>query len=469
MRLVSVAILYVLMAVLLLPLLSLAGSYCLYDTIVISSIKIEGNKKTKDYIVVRELTMNAGDTLSHQELSLQLSISRENLLRLPLFHFVDIRVETMSQSREAAITIQLTERWYTWIWPVFEISDRNFNTWLENGDLTRLSYGLFFQQENFRGRLEKLHLRIKAGYQQQISLLYEAPYLNRTKTLGAGVLVNVARERETAFITRDNSLEYFRHSDFLRKFNEAGLFIRYRPGIYTSHTLTAQLNHYQFSDTLIALNPDYAGIASRETTLPSLTYLMKADHRDQRAYPLSGWYADLLAEWAGFVNQAEFNYLTLRASARIHHPLTERWNLAAGVAGKISTKGNKPWFRNQALGYGRDYVRGYEYQVVDGDNFWLLKANLKYALVPLKIFKAGKIKAAQFNTIPFSMHVGVYADAGKTWPAPNNEINSLQQKLLAGAGLGLDFVTYYDKVMRAEFSVNREGKAGFFLHFMAAI
>lgn len=439
------------------------------DTIVIASIHTVGNRRTQEYIILRELTFSAGDTLTGKQLEQALKTSQDNLMRLSLFHFADFSVHPSPDSKGTDISISLTERWYTWLWPVFEIADRNPNAWLENGDFRRISYGLFFQQENFRGRMEKLHLRFKAGYQQQLGLLYEAPYLNRKKTLGAGIMVTLGRERETAIKTLEDRLIYHRDEDFLRWYTGADLFLRYRPGIHHSHTLTAQLNRFRFSDTLLSLNPDYAGTGDEKVVIPRLSYLLKADFRDQRGYPLRGWYADALLEWTGILPFSEFNYLTLRSSARKHVPLHGRWNLAAGAAIKISTAGTKPWFLNQAMGYGRDYVRGYEYKVLDGDNFWITKVNLKYALLNEKIVWLNRIKAKQFNTIPFSVHAGVYADAGQVWTKGEEENTGLKRSVLTGAGLGLDFVTYYDKVVRTEFSVNREGQAGFFVHFMAAI
>jgi hypothetical protein len=49
------------------------------------------------------------------------------------------------------------------------------------------------------------------------------------------------------------------------------------------------------------------------------------------------------------------------------------------------------------------------------------------------------------------------------------ETNDLQNSLLLGYGAGLDFVTYYDVVLRLEFSVNLKNETGFFLHFRAPI
>lgn len=436
---------------------------------VIRSIKITGNEKTREYIILRELTVKAGDSVTHSGLKQALGTSAENLLRLSLFHFVNTEITEIPEKQNFDVTIEVTERWYTWLWPVFEISDRNFNAWMKNGDLTRLSYGLFFQQENFRGRLEKLHITAKLGYQQQILLLYEKPYLNLKKTLGAGISLSAGRERETGYITSSDKLLYYRADEFLRQMIETSAFIRYRPQIHLSHTFSIGLNRYFFSDTLMNLNPGYAGAKIKQTTIPAIGYLLKADYRDNRGYPLKGWYADVLINGFGLLPDSDYNFFTLRTSARLHLPVSTRWNSAFEVAAKFSTSGLKPWFLNQALGYNRDYIRGYEYNVIDGDNFLLMKSNIRYSLIPEKIYTFPGVNFKQFKTIPYALYLGIFADAGAAWPKTDPKTNPLQGKLLGGMGIGLDYVTYYDKVLRAEFSVNREGKAGFFLHFMAAI
>ena len=43
--------------------------------------------------------------------------------------------------------------------------------------------------------------------------------------------------------------------------------------------------------------------------------------------------------------------------------------------------------------------------------------------------------------------------------------NNLSNSLLWGNGISLDYVTYYDKLLRIEFSVNHLGEKGVFLHF----
>jgi len=47
--------------------------------------------------------------------------------------------------------------------------------------------------------------------------------------------------------------------------------------------------------------------------------------------------------------------------------------------------------------------------------------------------------------------------------------NSLANQLIWGTGLGLDFVTYYDVVIRLEAAMNKQKKSGFFISFVAPI
>jgi hypothetical protein len=49
-------------------------------------------------------------------------------------------------------------------------------------------------------------------------------------------------------------------------------------------------------------------------------------------------------------------------------------------------------------------------------------------------------------------------------------INSkLTNEFLYSGGLGIDLVTYYDKVLRIEYSLNKFGEHGIFFHLAAPI
>lgn len=440
-----------------------------HDFYIIDSIILQGNKKTNDAILLRELTFAKGDTLYADDFDKALESSRVNLLKLSLFHSVDVTVFPLKHRGHVHTYIRVQERWYAWLWPVLEIYDPNFNTWYRKGDYTRLAYGLFFQHENFRGRMEKLHLIVKLGYQQQMLLLYEKPYVNKAKTLGIGTEISYARDREIGYQTLNDKLDFYRGDDFMRKTTSVSVHLRYRKRIHFTHFLQFSVNRFSFSDSLLLLNKDYNAGISQITILPSISYLIKADYRDDRAYPLSGWYADAMLTHYGLGLSKIDYFTTLRTSFRWHQSIGKRWNAAVLLASKFSTAGKKPYYLSQALGYNRDYVRGYEYYVIDGDHFGLTKANIKYNLISPGSFHLNFIKSPRFNTIPYAIYLNAFADMGKQWPGRIQNNNKLPGKLLTGIGLGIDIVTYYDKVLRAEITRNGEKETGFFLHFMAAI
>ncbi len=66
------------------------------------------------------------------------------------------------------------------------------------------------------------------------------------------------------------------------------------------------------------------------------------------------------------------------------------------------------------------------------------------------------------------MYVSLFCDVGYVRESERlalEQRNNLSNSILIGRGLSLDFITYYDKILRIEFSVNKLGEKGIFLHF----
>ena len=61
-----------------------------------------------------------------------------------------------------------------------------------------------------------------------------------------------------------------------------------------------------------------------------------------------------------------------------------RFFLGSSFKGKWSSNGYQPYFAQRGFGFD-DYVRGYEYYVVDGQDFWLSKTVLKSDCEPRRI------------------------------------------------------------------------------------
>ena len=65
--------------------------------------------------------------------------------------------------------------------------------------------------------------------------------------------------------------------------------------------------------------------------------------------------------------------------------------------------------------------------------------------------------------------MGTFFDSGYTVSSLDNVNNFLNNTALFGGGLAIDFVTYYDLVLRVEYSINKLNEKGLFLHFIAPI
>ena len=440
----------------------------------INSIALAGNKITKDQILLREMILKPGDFINPARLDTLLSRSRENLMNTLLFNYVEISVNVDEKdSNLLNISVEVVERWYIWPIPILKISDRNFNVWWQTKDLSRLSYGFYIDWRNFRGRKENLITRFQWGYGRNLSIQYLVPYLNRKKTMGLGFGAGYSRQKETAYRTMYNKQEFFKEpDDFAREDVFAfGQFLL-RKNIYTSHQFELRYDQHHFSDSLVQKYPDFTSDSSSQVRYLTFNYMMKFDHRDFKSYPLKGSYADLSVIKYGLwtFNENTLNTFSILATYRKYFELSPRVFFATGLNGQISA-GLQPYFILKGIGYDRDIVRSYEYYLVDAQHFAILKNNIKFSLLQNRDKKIDFIRTEKFSRIYYAMYLNVFFDAGYGYYDQDfgTETNDLQNALLMGYGTGLDFVTYYDVVIRLEFSMNFKNEAGVYLHFRAPI
>lgn len=239
------------------------------------------------------------------------------------------------------------------------------------------------------------------------------------------------------------------------------------------HQFGLQYNEYNFGDSLLILNPSYSFGDKSHLGYFSFVYQFKADHRDIHYYPLKGWYFDVIANQSGLglLPGTSGSIWYLNPTFRYYQPVSSGFNFSAGLTAKVSSKAEQPYFYQRGLGYSRDFVRGYEYYVVDGKHYILLKTNLKFALIQPHSMQLGFIPSEKFSKIHYALYMNIFADAAYVSGIKYNEksFNKLPDSILNGIGAGIDVVTYYDKVMRLEYSVNGLGESGIFIHFIAGI
>lgn len=432
----------------------------------IDDIIIEGNKKTRESVITREILFSKGDTVEYANLSSLILQSRDNILKTSLFHFVTPAIST--SGNKITVTFNVIERWYWWIWPLIENPDRNFNDWLKHRDLLRLSGGLFYQHDNARGRMEQLDIKALTGYERFLSGYYEWPYINKAKTLGFGLFASYSARHEINYATLNNRQLFYHGNKVMFQAANLAINLRYRPGFNISHFVTLQLSSLSIHDSINILNNDFLKSSDTDPELISLAYIIKADYRDNKNYPLAGSYAE---SELSMLSKPGTSYIQggWRTSLRAYRPVANRLFAASEIVFRVSLPEIKPYYLQYALGFERDFVRGYEYLVVEAPHYFIFKSHLRYAVVPLHHLKMPFIKSEKFGVVPVSVYSGIHFDTGIAFPALNKQLNPLQNQMLAGYGAGIDLVTYYDKVFRFEYTFSREGHSGFFIHFIAMI
>lgn len=439
--------------------------------VIVDEIVIEGNNITKPSIIYREMTFAVGDTISENRFNEEIKISKENLQNTTLFNFVDI--ETIYDGIEkVTIVVKVTERWYIWPYPYLVYSDRNLNSWYEADDFSRFSYGFDLEYKNFLGLKHSIKLTMIGGYNQNYGFTYDVPYLDKRQSLGLEFGAGYKRDKEVAYATEANKVQYFNVADeFAKQTVYVMLKPYYRFGYRNRLFLAMEYNDTKFSDSLPSLNDDFVNVFG-ETRFQyiSLSLTFKNDFRDEQNYPLNGHYLEMMLHKNGIgVFETAPDDFYGKMTFDWYQPIKGRWYWASNVTAKFSYGSDVAYFLNQGLGYKNDYVRTYDLYVIDAANFALMKNNLKFAILNPTTMYVPFIKNERFGKIHLALYANVFFDCAYSWNMPGNPSSFLDNRFIYGTGVGIDFVTYYDKVIRFEYGINDMGETGLFIHLVAPI
>ncbi|MBK7940168.1 MAG: BamA/TamA family outer membrane protein [Lewinellaceae bacterium] len=431
---------------------------------------MEGNRKTRSALILRELEFTPGDSLFIAELPAALERNSLRLMNLGIFNTAKINVRSWNpESNHVSLHIELIEAWYIYPVPLFELADRNFNVWWKefNRSLKRVNYGIDWNQLNLTGNADALKVKTQFGYSNKYELRYSRPNLNRDQTIGLDFGITYSRSHEVAYATDANKLQFHVNRNIWQIVQlSTGGSVLWRPGLFTTHRFTAEYRSTTVADSIAAVfNPDFfLGGATRQRHL-SLLYSLTFDYRDIRPYPLSGWLLAAELRQNGLLPGDNLHLFRAYVEYARYFPFLEkRMSLETVFRGRTSLpRCRPPYYNNQALGYGGSFVRGYEYYVADGLDFGLLKTAFHVQIFN-KTFHLDKFMPLEaFRNFPLKMYLSVNNDLGYANDPYYAEQNPLANHLLWGYGFGLDIVAYYDKTARFEWSWNDRGENGFFL------
>lgn len=189
-----------------------------FKQVTIGNVFITGNRKTKEKIILRELTLRPGATFSKIDLPLILQKDIEKLVNTRLF--LDVDIQTVERSEEVLdLVVQVKERWYFFPSPIFKLADRSFNEWWVNQgrDLSRVNYGLKLLQYNFRGRRESVRLIGQFGFSKTLALNYVVPFFDRKQRNGLVFDIAYRDQKNLAYRSTENKQTFLEYDDILKK------------------------------------------------------------------------------------------------------------------------------------------------------------------------------------------------------------------------------------------------------------
>lgn len=434
--------------------------------VIIRAIYIIGNEKTHPSIIQRELTFVVGDSILKSESENIFKISENHLLNTDLFSSVSILMD-----HNQAVYILLKEQHYIWPIPILKTADRNFNQWLLTKDPARLEYGTHILWNNLLGRNDPLKILLTHGFTQQIAVSYARPFWGKQKKWGLGVEAYYKQNREVWAYPQNDKLYFFRdQNQIMISKKGAKSFLTYRHGYYDHSLLGISIHRFIVADTVVSpsINIHFLDSAQTQLNIYSIHLSHSYDKRDQRAYAFNGYLIKVQLH-AHSYHSALRQRLNIQFLGKFdfYKQIKPRWLFSNGTQCGVSRLGQPPYEHFHALGYENRFVRGYEYNVIDGTAFIVNRSNSKF--IVKKGNKQFKEAPKAFKSMDWKLMLGPFVDWGYVSSTFTFIDNKLPNSFLYGYGLGLDFVVYYNRIVRTEFTINREGQAGIFIHFLAPL
>jgi len=159
----------------------------------------------------------------------------------------------------------------------------------------------------------------------------------------------------------------------------------------------------------------------------------------------------------------DVDYFNYGIDFHFYQELSDRWFIAENIKATGSSSSNKSYdFQNELSTNNR----GFDFYTIRGDKMITAQANLKYNIVKPNVKKARKPEDAdsKFKNVQYAFYLNLFSDGGfvrNNYTVNNPHVN----KMLISYGIGLDFVSYYNLVLRFEYAFTNIDSHGFFIGF----
>ncbi len=387
---------------------------------IIKAIVIQGNEKTKDFIILREMSIKVGDTL--REGAITEDQNRIYSLRL----FNRVRMHTVGERDSATLLVDVSERWFWFPFPILGFRDRDFN---------KFYYGAGIAHQNFRGRNEKVFASFAFGYDQWLSFRYQNPKLTDDDDIFLGFSGSYGKSPNLSLLTGTYDQYYYATNVTLGN----------RFGLYQTIYGTVGYDILRVSDPAAGRTLSSDGRDAYAYLGLQYTY----DARNIREYSTEGTYVSVGINKSGF-GESQVNIVTYNGDLRHFIPINDDVSIGGRAFLTYSGGGVVPVYQHVYYGYG-ERLRGYFRNIWEGENIVGGNVELRIAILKPRYFTLSFIPVPEFSVLRYGLYAGIFADRGMVWYRDDSFPG---RNWRSGYGAGLHFLLPYSVVLRTEYAFN---------------
>jgi outer membrane protein assembly factor BamA len=441
------------------------------EKVVINNIFIVGNEKTRKNIILREIDLKTGVSYDWDDLITVIQEDQKKIYNLQLFTSVEI-TPLLTDEENIEILVSVKERWYIIPNIIFTLADRNIAEWWtnQNRDFSRVNYGGKLSHNNVGGRNEKLRIGAQFGFIKAFEIMYSIPYLDRNQNHGISGQFTYFTQKTIPVKSAFNKQVFYtnENEEILRKNSSAFFRYSYRASFYNFHFVTLGYNNTIVSPDVFIQNPAYLLHESTKLNYFVVGYTFRHDKRNNIQYATEGELLNVSLTKFGVFSADDIDDTEFTLNANKYYKFGEKFNFVTGLSISSFLEKRQPFTLVRGIGYNPYFIRGYELNVIEGQQTLVHKNSLRFKFIDIGYDIGKYVPLEEFSYLPLKMYLGFNFDHGFVNDRNNIPENvRLTNKYLFGYGPGLDIVTLYDMVFRFEYSLNNQGEQGFFVNFRA--
>ena len=410
---------------------SLEARWMSDSILIVDDIQILGNQTTKEYVILREMSIQPGDTLTQEAIERD----RNNIYNLGLFNKVD--VEYSVHQNVASVFVIVSERWYFVPYPILGMKYR---------DPSKLYYGAGVMDQNFRGRNEKVYASFGFGYDRWSMLNYQNPKVtdNDDVYFSGSFAVQKVHNLDTSYGEYENS-NIFLNGTIGKRF-----------GLYQTFSGTVGYEVWQVNEPQLNRTVSSSGRDAFLTASVQYRY----DTRDNREYTTDGSLISLGISKSGF-GESEMNLTGCAYDLRQFFGFNSGSALGVRTIGSFTWGGVIPPYRHVFFGYD-ERIRGYFYKTLEAENRIGMNAELRLPILTPRYLEIESFGIPQFQKLRYGLYFAIFADAGKLWS--RHQVLS-EQPWYSGVGAVFQFLLPYGFNIQTGAAFNNLGITEEFIDF----